>query len=169
MLSIHYLHFSFEKQVPSQVLKDFSVENLETTPSTFRLNFFGDLFIPIMIYWDSVFTLYLMWGAFSLCSIRVFFPYFSCFPLPPAHEHSFSSSRFLPLPFNRSIYNYQTPSWRGLFSLEICILFGFSLLQINQSYWLWHFKVTFVRIWADAKLSPFYYKENALNNWDWHP
>ena len=60
MLSIHYLHFSFEKQVPSQVLKDFSVENLETTPSTFRLNFFGDLFIPIMIYWDSLFTLYLM-------------------------------------------------------------------------------------------------------------
>ena len=30
--SIHYLHFSFEKHVPSQVLKDFSVENLETTP-----------------------------------------------------------------------------------------------------------------------------------------
>ena len=24
--------------------------------------------------------------------------YFSCFPLPPAYEHSFSSSRFLPLP-----------------------------------------------------------------------
>ena len=30
--SIHYLHFSFEKHVPSEVLKDFSVENLETTP-----------------------------------------------------------------------------------------------------------------------------------------
>ena len=26
------LHFAFEKHVPSQVLKDFSVENLETTP-----------------------------------------------------------------------------------------------------------------------------------------
>ena len=30
--SIHYLHFAFEKHVYSQVLKDFSVENLETSP-----------------------------------------------------------------------------------------------------------------------------------------
>ena len=30
--SIHYLHFALEKHVYSQVLKDFSVENLETTP-----------------------------------------------------------------------------------------------------------------------------------------
>ena len=30
--SIHYLHSSFEKHAPSQVLKDYSVENLETTP-----------------------------------------------------------------------------------------------------------------------------------------
>ena len=29
--SIHYLHFSFEKHVPSQVVKDLSVKNLETT------------------------------------------------------------------------------------------------------------------------------------------
>ena len=28
--SIHYLHFAFEKHVPSQVLKDFSVENLSS-------------------------------------------------------------------------------------------------------------------------------------------
>ena len=35
MCSIHYLDFSFEKHIPFQVLKDFSVENLETTPSTF--------------------------------------------------------------------------------------------------------------------------------------
>ena len=33
--SIHYLHFSFEKHVSSEVLKDFSVENLETTPIFF--------------------------------------------------------------------------------------------------------------------------------------
>ena len=32
--SIHYFHFSFESHVLSQVLKDFSVENLETTYST---------------------------------------------------------------------------------------------------------------------------------------
>ena len=31
----HYLHFSFEKYVLSQVLNDISVVNLETTPSTF--------------------------------------------------------------------------------------------------------------------------------------
>ena len=35
--SIHYLHFSFEKHVPSQVLKDYSVENLETTPRSIYL------------------------------------------------------------------------------------------------------------------------------------
>ena len=29
--------------------------------------------------------------------------YFSCFPLPPAHEYSFGSSRFLPLLLNGSI------------------------------------------------------------------
>ena len=30
--SIHYLHFAIEKDVPSYVLKDFFIENLETTP-----------------------------------------------------------------------------------------------------------------------------------------
>ena len=35
--SIHFLHFSFEKHAPSQVLKDFSVENLETTPRSIYL------------------------------------------------------------------------------------------------------------------------------------
>ena len=34
------LAFSSEKQEPSQVLKDFSVENQETTRNTFCLNFF---------------------------------------------------------------------------------------------------------------------------------
>ena len=29
--------------------------------------------------------------------------YFSCFPLPPTHEYSFGSSRFLPLLLNGSI------------------------------------------------------------------
>ena len=26
-----------------------------------------------------------------------------------------------------------------------------------------------VRIWTHIKLIPFYYKENASANWDWHP
>ena len=68
--------------------------------------------------------------------------YFSCFPLPLAHKYSFSSSKFLPLLFNRSICNYQTDSWWDLLSLEICILFAFSLMQLSRSYWLSHFRVT---------------------------
>ena len=35
--SIHCLHFSCEKHVPSHVLKDFSVENLETPPRSIYL------------------------------------------------------------------------------------------------------------------------------------
>ena len=37
MFSIHFLHFAFEKHIPSQVLKDFSVENLEITPRSIYL------------------------------------------------------------------------------------------------------------------------------------
>ena len=71
----HYLHFSFEKYAPSQVLKDFSVENLETTPSTFHSKFSSEIRLSRIInYWGSIFTLYLTWGAFSLvCVLSVFF------------------------------------------------------------------------------------------------
>ena len=31
------MHFSFEKHLPSQILKDFFVENLETTPRSIYL------------------------------------------------------------------------------------------------------------------------------------
>ena len=34
---IHYLHFAFEKNGPSEVLKDFSAENLETTAKSIYL------------------------------------------------------------------------------------------------------------------------------------
>ena len=37
MCSIHFLHFAFEKHVPSQVLRDFFVENLETTARSIYL------------------------------------------------------------------------------------------------------------------------------------
>ena len=37
MFSIHFLHFTFEKHIPSQVLIDFSVENLESTPRSLYL------------------------------------------------------------------------------------------------------------------------------------
>ena len=72
--------------------------------------------------------------------------YFSCFPLPPAHEYAFNSSRFLPLLFNRSICNYRTNSRWWQISLEICILLGFSWMQLRRSYWylkvtLWEFEL----------------------------
>ena len=35
--SIHYLDFAFEKHVSSQVFKDLSVENIETTPRSIDL------------------------------------------------------------------------------------------------------------------------------------
>ena len=56
------------------------------------------------------------------------------FPLPLAHEYSFSFSRFPPLLFNRSICNCQTDSWW-------VVLFGFSLTQLSRSYKVLHFKV----------------------------
>ena len=179
------MHFSFEKYVPFQILKDFSVENLETTSSIFLSKFLSETFLPRIIHYrGSIFTLCLTWGAFSLvCALSAFFfsfllcflflsvffltdtndsqdyregrgsPYFSFFPLPPVHEHSFSSSRFLPLLFNRSICNYQTDNWWDLFSLEICILFAFSLMQLSRSYWLWHFKVT---LWGFELISNYH-------------
>ena len=69
--------------------------------------------------------------------------HYFCVPLPSAHEYAFNSSRFLPLCFNRSIYNYWTDSWWDLLSLEICILLGFSRMQLSRSYWLSYFKMTF--------------------------
>ena len=57
MCSIHYLHFPFEKHVPSQVLKDFSVENVETTPSIFLSRFSSEIYLSRIInHWGSVFT-----------------------------------------------------------------------------------------------------------------
>ena len=47
--SIHYLHFSFEKRVPSQFLKDFSVENIETTPGTFLSEFSREICLSRII------------------------------------------------------------------------------------------------------------------------
>ena len=77
--------------------------------------------------------------------------YFSCFPLPPAHEYSFSSSRVLPLLFNRSICNYQTDSWWDLIYLEhfICIFID----AIQEELLTFTFQND---IWAHIKLSPFY-------------
>ena len=81
--SIHYLYFSFEKHVPSQVLKDFSVEDLETIPRTFLSKFSSEIHLSRIInYWGSIFTSYLTEGTFSLvCVLSVFlsFFHFCCF------------------------------------------------------------------------------------------
>ena len=76
--SIHYLHFSFEKHVPSQVLKDFSVEDLETIPRTFLSKFSSEIYLSRIInYWGSIFTSYLTWETFSLvCVLSAFFSFF---------------------------------------------------------------------------------------------
>ena len=80
--SIHYLHFSFEKHVPSQVLKDFSVENLETIPNTFLSKFSSKIFLSRIInYWGGIFTLYLMWGTLVLSVFFSFFLSFFCFSI----------------------------------------------------------------------------------------
>ena len=184
---IKFLHFVTPAR--SEVLKDFSVENLETIPSTFLSKFSSDIYLcRILNYWGSIFTLYLTWGAFSLvCFLSVFFfflsfsigiffdrhytltddsndrregrgnHYFSCVPLPPAHKLSFSSSRFLPLVFNQSICNYLTNSWWDLFSLEICILFAFSLMQLSQELFTLTVQIDTVGIWTHIKLTPLYY------------
>ena len=79
--------------------------------------------------------------------------YFFCFPLPTTNEHLFNLTRFIPLIFTWSFCNYQTDSWRDLFSLDIWILFAFLRMQLNRSYWLCHFKVT---LWAFEFISNFY-------------
>ena len=42
----HYVHFSVEKHVPSQVLKDFSLANLETTLCKFLAKFSSEIYFP---------------------------------------------------------------------------------------------------------------------------
>ena len=73
--SIHYFYLPFEKHVSCEVLKDFYVENLETTPSTFGSKFSSEIYLSRIInYLDSIFLLYLTWGAFSLvCVLSVLF------------------------------------------------------------------------------------------------
>ena len=95
--SIRYLHFSFEKHVPFQVLKDFSVENLETIPSTLLSKFSSEIYLSRILIIGVAFLhytivrrkstfffyglwLYLTWGAFSLfCVLSAFFFFLSFF------------------------------------------------------------------------------------------
>ena len=111
---IHYLYISLKTRVPSQVFKDFCVENLELTANTFLSKFPSEIYLSRIInYWASIFTLYLTYAVISWVCVLSVFSFFL-----PTHKHSFISSRFLTLFFNRSICNYQTDSWwdmKGLF------------------------------------------------------
>ena len=81
MLNSFLPEFSFEKHVLSQVLKDFSVENLETTACTFLSKFFCEIYLSQFIYhWGSNVILYLVRAAISLvCVLSVFLPFFILF------------------------------------------------------------------------------------------
>ena len=158
-----------KKYVPSQVLKDFSVENLETIPVLYSQTFIPKfLYLELIIIGVVFFITPDVRSVHLVCVLSLFFSFFffllflsvfslrdtngledsrerrgnhfSCFPLLPGHEYSFGSSKFLPLLFNRCICNYQSDSWWDIFYLWVDILF--SLLQLSRSYWLSYFKVT---------------------------
>ena len=141
--------------------------------------FSADIYLELLIIGGSIFTLYLASAAFSLvCVGSIFFSfffffffyqyfpwrilkiqrdsreprgsYYFSFPLPLAHEYSFSSSRFSPVRFNWSICNCPTDSWWDLFSR---VLFVFSLMQLSRSYWLSQFKVT---LWGFELISNYH-------------
>ena len=71
---------------------------------------------------------------------------FVCFLLPPAHKHSFSSSKFLPIFFSQSISNYQADSWWDFFSSEFCILFLLLLMQLSWELLTLTFQSDIVRL-----------------------
>ena len=106
--SVHNLYFSFEKHV--LFLSKFSPE---IYLSRF-INYSGSMFYPCFFFLSfflACFFFFIFLSVFSLtaindsqgCRERRGNHYFSCFPLPPAHEYSFGSSRFLPLLLNGSI------------------------------------------------------------------
>ena len=110
-------------------------------------------------------------GQFGLCSLHIFFfflfffLFLSVFSLTDTNDskdsreergnhHFFFVFHFHPLANIHLVYrdfyhlllisicNYQTDSWWDLFSLEICILFAFSMMKLSWGSCLWQFKVT---------------------------
>ena len=76
------LAFFFWKVCTFSNFERFSVENLETTSSIFLSKFLSETFLSQIIHYrDSIFTLCLKWGAFSLvCALSAFFsPFFFVF------------------------------------------------------------------------------------------
>ena len=160
----HYLNFVFEKYIPSQVLKDFSVENLETTSSTFLSKFSSGIYLSqISNYWGSIFTSYLTLGMFSLvCALSGFFSFFLFFFFFLllfalfTYIHGRSSSRFVPLLFNRSIWITRLVADEACSSSRFAFYLLIHWCNKSESLTL-IFQSDIVRIWAHIELSPFYY------------
>ena len=55
--STYYSDFSFENHLPSQVLEDVSVENLQTAPITFTVKFVSEICFSQVINCVSICTL----------------------------------------------------------------------------------------------------------------
>ena len=70
----YYLHCSFLKHVPSQVLKDFSVENLETALENFPLKYPSEIYFSQVFNCRSICTIYPQRGKRLV--LFVFSPYF---------------------------------------------------------------------------------------------
>ena len=132
-------------------LKDFSVENLETTHSTFLSKFSSEIYLSRIInYWGSIFTLYLKEEAFRFVCVPSTFLFFLLL-------FSFYINIFLRDTYysqdSRELRGNQMDSRWDLFSLEIWILFTFSLMQLSWSYWLSHFKVA---LWGFELISNYH-------------
>ena len=89
--------------------------------------------------------------------------YFSCFLFPSAHEHSYSSSRFLPVLFSRSICNYQTDSWWDMFFLRDLHFTCIFIDVIKSELLTLTFQSDIWRIWAHTKLSTLLFQSEELN------
>ena len=70
--------FSFSKICTFSSFENFSVENIQTIPSTFLSKFSSEIYLSRIInYWGSIFTSCLTEGTFSLvCILSVFFSFF---------------------------------------------------------------------------------------------
>ena len=72
IFSFHFLFFSFEKHLPSQVLKDFSVENLESPANNCFSKFSSEIYLfRIINYWGSNLHYNVRSVQFGLCFIRI--------------------------------------------------------------------------------------------------
>ena len=92
--SIHHLHFLFKKPVPSQVLKDFSVENIQTIPSTFLSKFSSEICLSWTInYWVNHLVWFVFYPYFFLSFFLVFFHFLSYFPWQTLTIHRISENR----------------------------------------------------------------------------